>query len=119
MYPDKKFGKILGEQSIMNMYKWIDTQIYQDNKKPFPLLSYPSVQMLYVTVKELVNDSTLQALGMKMIADAYDMPASTAYPTQQTKFRQFWEKSSRTKRMLMRWRFRRLAQDAPAYVSME
>ncbi len=79
MYPDKKFGKILGEQSIMNMYKWIDTQIYQDKKKPFPLLSYPSVQMLYVTVKELVNDSNLQALGMKMIADAYDMPASTAY----------------------------------------
>ena len=63
----------------MNMYKWIDTQIYQDKKKPFPLLSYPAVQMLYVTVKELVNDSTLQALGMKMIADAYDMPAATAY----------------------------------------
>ena len=63
----------------MNMYKWIDTQIYRNEKKPFPLLSYPAVQMLYVTVKELVHDSTLQALGMKMIADTYDMPAATAY----------------------------------------
>ena len=59
----------------MNMYKWIDRLIYQEDKKAFPLLSFPSVQLLYVTVKELVTDSNYQALGMKMLADKYPMPA--------------------------------------------
>ncbi len=62
----------------MNMYNWMDRVIF-GAKKPFPLLSYPAVQYLHVTVKELVCDSTLQAVGMKMIADHYDMLASTAY----------------------------------------
>ncbi len=63
----------------MNMYKWIDQLIYHENKKAFPLLSFPSVQMLYVTVKELVTDPKLQALGMKMIADRYDMPGVASF----------------------------------------
>lgn len=63
----------------MNMCKWIDKLIYQDDKKAFPLLSFPSVQILYVTVKELVTDSNYQALGMKMIADKYDMPAVASF----------------------------------------
>ena len=47
----------------MNMYKWIDRLIYQEDKKAFPLLSFPSVQLLYVTVKELVTTSNYQALS--------------------------------------------------------
>ena len=62
----------------MNMQNWMERVIYGP-KKPFPLLSYPCVQYLYVTVKELVCSSTHQAIGMKMIADHYDMLASTAY----------------------------------------
>ena len=62
----------------MNMYNWMERVIYGP-KKPFPLLSYPCVQYLYVTVKELVCSSAHQAIGMKMIADHYDMLASTAY----------------------------------------
>lgn len=62
----------------MNMDHWMERVIYGP-KKPFPLLSYPSVQYLYVTVKELVCDSSYQAVGMRMIADHYDMLASTAY----------------------------------------
>ena len=63
----------------MNMYRWIERMIYLDDKKPFPLLSFPSVQLLYVTVKELVDSSTYQALGMKMLADKYDMPAVPSF----------------------------------------
>ena len=62
----------------MNMYNWMERVIYGPTK-PFPLLSYPCVQYLYVTVKELVCSSAHQAIGMKMIADHYDMLASTAY----------------------------------------
>ena len=63
----------------MNMYKWIERVIYLDEKKALPLLSFPSVQMLYVTVKELVMNSNYQALGMKMLADRYDMPAVPSF----------------------------------------
>ena len=62
----------------MNMTKWRESVIY-GHKKAFPLVSFPAVQPLYVTVKELVCDSSLQALGMRMIADRYDMLASTGY----------------------------------------
>lgn len=63
----------------MNMYKWIERMIYLEERKAFPLLSFPSVQILYVTVKELVTNSNYQALGMKMIADRYDMPAVPSF----------------------------------------
>lgn len=63
----------------MNMYRWIERMIYTEEKKAMPLLSFPSVQLLYVTVKELVDSSTFQALGMKMLADKYDMPAAPSF----------------------------------------
>lgn len=63
----------------MNMSKWVDKLIYEEDKKAFPLLSFPSVQMLYVTVKELVSDSNYQALGMKMLADKYPTPAVASF----------------------------------------
>ena len=62
----------------MNMENWRRNVMY-GIKKPFPLISFPCVQDLYITVKELVDDSTMQALGMRVIADKYDMLASTAY----------------------------------------
>jgi uroporphyrinogen decarboxylase len=37
------------------------------------------VQFLYVTVRELVADSDLMAMGMRLIADKYDMLASLGY----------------------------------------
>jgi len=62
----------------MNMYNWIEKMIYGD-KKALPVLSFPSVQSLYITVKELVASSAYQAMGMKLIADRYDMPASLTF----------------------------------------
>ena len=62
----------------MNMYNWIERVIAGD-KKPMPILSFPCVQLQYITVKELVSDSSHQAIGMRLIADRYDMPAALAF----------------------------------------
>ena len=63
----------------MNMYKWIAKMIHTDYKKALPILSFPAVQELFITVRELVASSTYQAMGMRMIADKYDMPAAMSY----------------------------------------
>jgi uroporphyrinogen decarboxylase len=63
----------------MNMYNWIEQIIYTERKKAMPILSFPSVQYLYVTVRELVADSNHMAIGMRSIADHYDMPAALSY----------------------------------------
>lgn len=52
-----------------NMYQWIETQKAAPRKKPIPVLSFPSIQLLNITVKELISDSDLQAQGMKAVAD--------------------------------------------------
>lgn len=63
----------------MNMYNWV-TQLINDRNKPaFPLLSYPSVQTMFVTVKELVTSSSSMAMGMRLIADEHKMPAAVSY----------------------------------------
>lgn len=59
-----------------NMKKWAAELIAAPVKKPLPLLSFPCVQLMDVTVQQLVNDSTLQAKGMKLVADR--VPASAA-----------------------------------------
>ncbi len=45
-------------------------------KKPLPVLSFPSVQLLGITVKDLISDSDTQAAGMKAIADRNNAAAS-------------------------------------------
>ncbi|NLD36829.1 MAG: methyltransferase [Desulfatiglans sp.] len=63
----------------MNMYHWIEQIIYTERKKALPILSFPAVQYLYVTVRELVADSNHMAIGMRSIADHFDMPAALSY----------------------------------------
>lgn len=63
----------------MNMYKWIEKMIHTDYKKALPVLSFPAVQDLFVTVRELVASPAYQAMGMRMIADRYEMPAAISY----------------------------------------
>lgn len=43
-----------------------------------PILSFPSVQLMGCTVRELVMDSALQAKGMKAVADRVDSCASVS-----------------------------------------
>jgi len=52
-----------------DMKQWVAEVIAQKEKKPVPVLSFPCVQLLDVSVKELISDSTLQAKGMKAVAD--------------------------------------------------
>ena len=52
----------------MNMKQWLLEQQLKE-KKAMPVLSFPSVSLLGITVKELISDPELQAKGMKRIAD--------------------------------------------------
>lgn len=62
----------------MNMYEWIDNLINQKTKKPLPLLSFPGVQLLGMTVREVIESSENQAKCMKAIADNFDCAASVS-----------------------------------------
>lgn len=62
-----------------NMTKWIDEMIAAPKKKAMPLLSFPSVQKLNVSVKELLLSSDLQAQGMKIVADLTDSSAAVSF----------------------------------------
>ena len=52
-----------------NMRNWAADIIAAPVKQPLPILSFPSVQLLDVSVRELVVSSDLQAEGMKLVAD--------------------------------------------------
>jgi len=62
----------------MNMKKWLNDQISSPVKKAMPVLSFPSTKLMGITVKELIEDSDLQAKGMKMIADRVDSSAAVS-----------------------------------------
>lgn len=53
----------------MNMDQWTRELLEAPVKKALPVLSFPSIQLMGITVKELINDSDLQAKGMKAVAD--------------------------------------------------
>lgn len=52
-----------------NMEQWTRELLAAPRKKAMPVLSFPSIQLLGVTVKDLISDSALQAHGMKAVAD--------------------------------------------------
>ncbi len=62
-----------------NMNQWIEEMIAAPTKKAMPLLSFPSIQKLNVTVKEALLDSELQARGMKIVADSIDSSAAVSF----------------------------------------
>ena len=62
----------------MNMKQWLEEVKNAKVKKPMPILSFPSVSLLNVSVGELTSNSDLQAKGMKMIADRHDTLASVS-----------------------------------------
>ena len=61
-----------------NMKQWAADLIAAPVKKPLPLLSFPCVQLMDVSVKQLVMSSELQAKGMKLVADRVDAAASVS-----------------------------------------
>ena len=63
----------------MNMHKWLADVKASSTKKPFPILTFPCVQLMDITVRELISDSDNQAKGMKAIADRVDSLAAVSY----------------------------------------
>jgi len=62
----------------MNMNHWIENMKTADVKKPMPILSFPSIQLLGIGVRELIASSDLQAKGMKAIADRVQSAAAVS-----------------------------------------
>ena len=61
-----------------NMKNWIADAIAAKAKTSMPILSFPCVQLLGITVSQLISDSTLQAKGMKAVADRVPSAASVS-----------------------------------------
>ncbi len=60
----------------MNMKQWVIDTINAPVKKALPVLTFPAIQKMGISVKEFISDSDLQAKGMKIIADCTDSAAS-------------------------------------------
>ena len=61
------------------MRSWLESLKGTQPKKPVPVLSFPCVSLLGITVRELISDSALQARGMKAVADRTDAAASVSF----------------------------------------
>ena len=61
------------------MKQWIDSLRGTEFKKPLPVLSFPCVSLLGITVRELISDSSLQAEGMAAVAERTDAAASVSF----------------------------------------
>ena len=64
--------------SNYNMKDWLEQVRLSPVKKAFPILSFPAVQLLGISVKELISDSDKQAQGMKLVADSTDSLAAVS-----------------------------------------
>ena len=65
--------------SNYNMKEWIADLIGNHPKRPLPILSFPSVSLLGVSVKEMISTSELQARGMKAVAEKTSAAASVSF----------------------------------------
>ncbi len=63
---------------MTNMKQWLSDYLTSKNKKTMPILSFPCISLMGITVKELINDPELQAKGMKLVADNVDSAASVS-----------------------------------------
>ena len=61
------------------MSTWINELLSAERKKPLPILSFPSVSLLGISVKELISSSELQAKGMLAVAEATDACAAVSF----------------------------------------
>lgn len=52
----------------MNMKQWFSDMMQAEKKKSIPVLSFPSIQLQNITVRELISSSDAQASGMAAIA---------------------------------------------------
>ena len=64
---------------MRNMKLWLEDLKTSPVKKPLPILSFPCVSLLGISVRELISDSDLQAKGMKAVADRTDAAAAVSF----------------------------------------
>ena len=62
-----------------NMKQWLDGLYGTGEKKPMPLLSFPSVSLLGVKVGQIISNAEMQAKGMKAVAERTDAAASVSF----------------------------------------
>lgn len=62
-----------------HMKSWINELKGTHPKKPIPILSFPCVTLLDISVRELISNGALQAKGMKAVADRSDTAASVSF----------------------------------------
>lgn len=62
----------------MNVKQWMESLREARVKKSMPVLSFPCITLLDVSVRELISDPALQAKGMKMVADRIPSAASVS-----------------------------------------
>ena len=61
-----------------DMKQWVRQIIEDPVKKPLPLLSFPCVQLMGISVRQLVSDAAAQAQGMEMVARRVPSAASVS-----------------------------------------
>lgn len=61
-----------------DMKKWLEELISSKKKRALPVLSFPAVQLMGVTVRELISSSDLQSVGMKLIAERVNAAAAVS-----------------------------------------
>ncbi len=63
----------------MDMKRWVAEQIAAERKKPLPVLTFPAIQDMGITVNDLIYSVDYQAEAMKRIHDRTDMAAVLAF----------------------------------------
>lgn len=61
-----------------NMREWLDAMRESPVKKAMPVLSFPAVQLMGISVRELISDSEAQARGMALVAERTDAAAAVS-----------------------------------------
>lgn len=61
-----------------NMNRWVKELLQEEKKRPVPVLSFPAIQLMGITVKELISSSDLQAEGMRLVAERVNSAASVS-----------------------------------------
>ena len=62
-----------------DMKKWLSDLTGGEKGRALPILSFPSVSLLGVTVRELISDSALQAEGIRLISERVDAAAAVSF----------------------------------------
>ncbi|MDD2361996.1 MAG: uroporphyrinogen decarboxylase family protein [Oscillospiraceae bacterium] len=60
------------------MTNWFSQMIAFEEKKAMPILFFPSIQLLNISVVDLISDSKNQANGMRLISDKVNSAASVS-----------------------------------------